>query len=94
MSGFFKTDVVELARGVDYEVKVYYAGDDTYVGSLATYTFRVEKPAPAPIPAPAIPIEWLVIAGGVVLAIIVALLVARAITKAVLEHRREYWVRG
>ena len=71
VTGYFKTDIIRLVRGKQYEVKTIYQGDDTYVESISTKYFTIEAP-PAPIEVIGIPTEYII-------AIIIAILIVTAI---------------
>jgi len=93
VSGFFKTDVVELARGVDYEVKVYYAGDDTYVESMMVKQVSIAAP-PLPVEVVGIPTEYII---AIVIAVIIGIAAAlyawraaRHVIEEEFERRRKF----
>jgi len=84
VSGYFKTDIVKLVRGKDYEVKVMYEGDDIYVESLSVKQVSIEA-LPLPVEIVGIPTEYVVaIAIAVIVGIAVALYAWR-VAKHVIE---------
>jgi hypothetical protein len=87
-SGYWRTPLLELARGEKYAVSVHYAGDDTYVESATVYEFGTEALPPAP--APAIPpVEALAVVTGVLLVVGLILVATRAVKHTVTELERE-----
>jgi len=86
--GYFRTPIVELARGKTYIVEVVYGGDDIYVGTLSTVEVKPEELPVAPAVF-AVPVEYLLIAVAAVLVAVGAFAAARAARQTVEELREK-----
>ena len=95
ISGYFRTDVVSLASGKDYKVNVIYAGNDVYVGTLATKQVEIEAP-PLPVEVVGIPVEYVIaVIAAIMIGVAVAIFAWRAAKHAVEDEfiRRRRFVR-
>jgi len=90
-SGYFATEPVEVRRGVAYEVRVAYAGDDVYVESVATETVRVEA-LPAPEVGAGLPAAWLLLAAACAAALVAAMAVRAAARALGAVEGAELWL--
>jgi len=79
-SGYFRTPLFKALRGTTYTVRVEYAGDNIYVGTIGTASFTPEQLPSAPaFGMPGIGIKTLL---GAIIALIVVAVVAAAIRSA------------
>jgi len=85
VTGYFRSPVIELHRGKTYRVEIIYEGDDIYVGTVGTSEVKPEELPVAPLPL-GIPLEYVIIAIIVAIAVISAFFIARR-----LRHVIEYY---
>ena len=86
-TGYFRSPILELARGKTYKVEAIYGGDDTYVGTSSSVEIAPEKLPVAPL-AP-LPVEYYFIA--IAVALIIAGIVAATVraVRHTIEDMRE-----
>jgi len=89
VSGYFRTQDLQLAPQTTYYVKISAGEDDYYVGNSTTFTFAVESITPAPSTVPSgIPYAY-IIAGVVAVLIIAGMVISLKRAKHVIEEESE-----
>jgi len=88
-SGYFRTDSFVLTRGIEYEIKTFFEGDDVYVESSSITRWTAPAVPPAPAPAPAV-VWYYWVALALILFVILGILIAIRISKAVCLRPRKY----
>ena len=88
-SGYFRTDYFDFARGVEYEIKTFFEGDDIYTESTGVTKWTAPAVAPAPAPAPAVTwYYWVALA--LILFVILGIAIAVRVSRAVSLRPRRY----
>ena len=88
-SGYFRTDYFDFARGVEYEIKTFFEGDDIYTESTGVTKWTAPAVAPAPAPAPAVTwYYWVALA--LILLVILGIAIAVRVSRAVSLRPRRY----
>ena len=88
-SGYFRAGPIELFRGVEYNITVYFEGDEIYADTLKSTTFTAGvAPPPAPVVAGVPWYYWAVVIVVVATAVAIAVFTIRAVRKSLMDLTR------